>query len=313
MYKSLKNIFIFILLSLVVVSCKYCSKKTTDLKIDLAYINTSNLCENNNSKLPQEAKELFKPIELNDNIGKFSGCIYQFGINPYSFISISDSNYNGIVKFRQKVLDEDTYDAVITNYNNMAEDISIESLCNGSPNNNPINSLNTILRINGYSQIFVLSKILNDTVWNNYRVYKNLNTLKSDLSLLYKASSKQKILVIIEPRSNEVRDTIQHVPEVQELLLLMGTDPDYAKRSEAKGKIIDTYFSNEFTITLRLDDSSTSVTHEYSDGIKYLDDLVKHRHLENIQIGNPQKDSQGKIIHLNVTEIIKKDIDVKSN
>lgn len=322
MINSLK--YKFLLLGVLVISsCKYMSKNETHLKIDVAYLSQSKICTQDN-KLPVELNEVFKPIDLNNLIGILEGKIYQLSTKSSDFISVSDSNYNSIVKIRHKFLTQDTYDATLKNYEDMLSNMNTQKLCTAESNSaNAFENLNNLIKINGYSEILVLSLNIKDSLWNNYVVYNDVHILKNHITEVYKKSSQDKILVIVEPDEKDPHDVIVDTSEkaegaspvndgkIKEILQKINklNVLSFSQRKVEVDKIVDSYFADQYAISVSFGNDS-SVIKKFKNGRDYLDQLASNKHLKDIKVNHSEKDSYGRIKKIDIIEIQKNDIEV---
>ena len=322
MKSKLKNLFFFSI-GFLFVSCKYMSKEIRHANIDVAFFTQNELC--NGGKLSEKGKEIFKPFLINDMIFKPQGEIYQLSLESLGSLSISDSSYSALTNWRSKMLKKDTYDATLANYNSMIDDFSTENLCNTNVSTKVAENLNTLLASNSNSKVIVLSTTILDTVWNNYKVFKEVSKLKDYVILLTKGEGSDKILVLIEPEQKtspppEVQldgpnDTskvsippgaVSGVEGIRQALLNIIKIEDPVKRRALANRLLLDSFTNQFYVTMRREKISAEPEKwDYNEGKDYIfKRLTSEESIKDLEIKKVERKSadKNKISYLELIE-----------
>jgi len=144
-------------------------------------------------------------------------------------------------------------------------------------------------------------------------VLNSIENLRNAISASLCENKFSKIVVLYEPTIfSNPPPPITNCSELQILLLNIATSLNYADRTTAKDDAVDKYFAPEFSVTLSYTDVNSPAAKDFENGKEYLDQLVGDKHIESIQITDCKKNETGKIVHIDVKQVTKKDLDVQT-
>ena len=282
-----------------------CAKKIKSFGIDIAFFAQNDLC--NGDKLSDKGKELFSPFLLNDLLYKPEGKIYQLANFPLNFIAIADSNYSLAIRLRNKFINNnDTEDAMITNFNNMFENINTIDICKEPSANKITENLKALLATNSNSKIIVLSTTINDSLWNNFKVFNNVSKIKEYIKTSIKSQDSKKILVLIEP---EKQDSEPIIPSGLKVTLLSITqNPDPRVRRELANKALSELFTDQVSVKMFKENRNSEPEFwDFHEGKDYImKRLTSVGSIKDLKIEKVERSiTDGKITFLEIIEIHK--------
>jgi hypothetical protein len=291
MLKFTKTSLFFFVVPIILVAC---NKPVKQIDLNVGVFSRDSICPIN--PLPYEIKSLFMPLQSseNGNLYAFSGKIFQFGLDPNKyFASISDTNANTISKWREKLLGgQDTYESVNKKYEQLLANVDGSLLCKTSGSDSTYDQkVKNIESLKGFQKtnIFVYSKILSDSSWNGYKVFKNIADIKKNILAAVVANSSGPYLVLLgvsDSTANNESIIVTTNPGSSgndpyfplEVLLAKISDVRQtdATRQSAVTEAMDKYFNPDFVVVMH-DENALSNPRRWEskgEGKKYLERLT---------------------------------------
>jgi hypothetical protein len=286
------------------------NNKYKPITLDIYFANKLNTDERA-TKYPAAFKDMCLPLKNICGLEDKKGQDYLF--NKISLVRLDLSTSVDL-----KYLDEKKGDVSNINYaerqaSHFLRDNDIDPILKTATNSN-FNLISYLSTITNKSNIFLYSKNINLKI-DSISISNSIDDLRTAISnfICGQNTNISKIIVIYDPTISQ--DTFANQPtptqptnidvnaksillQVNKLSVLGATD-----REQNVKKIIDTYFADNFKISLSIGESNPSVAKTFENGAEYLNQLSTNAHLSDIVVTRADINNLKKITRIDLVEI----------